>query len=450
MKKLSFFNHAICLSMFLLVAFTACQKEEQTNQIDFQPQMPVAKTHEAKVMQQTTDVIVSMLAENPKLFSTIDESIKSDAAEYMEDRILFADLFKNPQFAKSNVSQTKPISFASEFRKHATNNIQYAPTNDKTQATTLDADALIQYLVDNNISVYCPFPLEDYEEDNRIPAIAANIGEEYEELPGIQFHTDGTYDSVMVSQAYADLHPVWLINHEEDYIFEPQNIRNTANKQNRVIEFNPTIPIAPITPNKHYEVKISSIYLTEYWGPIGEGDIDLRLCFCSSNPTYSTVEECFLGSFDRIISVQIPRSYVKYAKLKYDKGWFALDCSIENDWTIEELQKYFAAYDYDPKYGVEQEQTYNTNYKLSAGDADKIGGEAGESYGAKIKITYKSKDDLIALDNWDRCYIFDKVLKSGDATWTTEDGGTYKTALDGNYMIKPASSLTLAVYCEEY
>jgi hypothetical protein len=95
MKNLSFTFKSITLSMLLLVAFTACQKEEQSNQIDSQPQVPIAKTHEAKVMQQTSNVIVNMLAENPELFNNINEIIKSDAVEYMEDRILFADLFKN-------------------------------------------------------------------------------------------------------------------------------------------------------------------------------------------------------------------------------------------------------------------------------------------------------------------------------------------------------------------
>ena len=449
MKNLSFFK-SVALSMFMFAALTACQKEEQSNQVDSTPQNPVATTYEAKVMQQTTNVIVSMLNENPELFNDINEAIKSDAVEYMEDRILFADLFRNPQFAKSVDGQAKHTTFSSEFKKHASANIQYIASANETRSTALDADALMQYLVDNNISVYCPFPLEDYAENNRIPAIAANIGEQYEELPGVQFYADGSFDSVMVSQAYADLHPVWLINHEEDYIFNRSRYINPDSLGHAITppsmeEFNPN----PST--KHYEVKISSVYLTDYWGSLSEGDIDLRLCFCSNNPSYSTVEECFLGSFDRIITVQIPRSYVKYAKLGYDKGWFALDCSIENDWTTDELQKYFAAYDYDPKYGVQQEETYNTSYKLSAGDANKIvGGEAGETYGAKITITYKSQDDLIALDNWDRSYIFDKVLKIGDATWLTDDGTTRKTALDGNYMIKPASTLTLAVYCEEY
>jgi hypothetical protein len=453
MKNLSFPFKSITLSMLLLVAFTACQKEEQSNQVDSQPQVPIAKTYEAKVMQQTSNVIVNMLAENPELFNNINEIIKSDAVEYMKDRILFVDLFRNPQFAKAVNEQENHTTFSSEFKKHATANIQCAQT--ETRATILDADVLMQYLIENNISIYCPFPLEDYEANNRIPAIAANIGEEYEELPGVQFYADGSYDSVMVSQAYADLHPVWLINQEDDYIFNEMYNRNKTINVNP-IRYEVTPPILedynpkPNSNTKHYEVKISSVYLTEYWGPLSEGDIDLHLCFCSSNPTYSTVEECFLGTFDRIITVQIPRSYVKHAKLGYDKGWFALDCAIENDWTTDELQKYFAAYDYDPKYGIEHEETYNTNYKISAGEAKIVGGEAGESHGAKITITYKSKDDLIALDKWDRCYIFDKVLKLGDATWTTEDGGTYKTALDGNYMTKPASSLTLAIYCEEY
>ncbi len=131
-------------------------------------------------MQQTTNVIVSMLNENPDLFNDINDAIKSDAVEYMEDRILFADLFRNPQFAKSVDGQAKHATFSSEFRKHASLNIEYAASENETRSAVLDADDLMQYLEDNNVSVYCPFPLEYYAEDNRIPAIAANIGEDYE------------------------------------------------------------------------------------------------------------------------------------------------------------------------------------------------------------------------------------------------------------------------------
>ena len=98
-------------------ALTACQKEEQSNPVDFTPQNPVATTYEAKVMQQTTNVIVSMLNENPDLFNDIDEAIKSDAVEYMEDRILFADLFKTFGMVGGMVAvsfldeKTEPLSY---------------------------------------------------------------------------------------------------------------------------------------------------------------------------------------------------------------------------------------------------------------------------------------------------------------------------------------------------
>ena len=441
MKKLSFFNHAIYLSMFLLVVFTACQKEEQTNQVDFQPQMPVAKTHEAKVMQQTTNVIVSMLAENPELFSTIDESIKSDAVEYMEDRILFADLFKNPQFAKSNVSQTNPVSFASEFRKHATANIQYAIA--ETRATTLDADALMQYLVNNNISIYCPFPLEYYQEDNRIPAIAANIGEEYEELPGVQFHADGTYDSVMVSQAYADLHPVWLINPEEDYIFEDINARNKVHtqKQNVVVVPGVTWPIT----NYHYEISFPSVYITNYMGTLAGGDLNIRICRSTQNPTYNENEKKFMGTFEDITPYNIPRKYVYNAKKGYDKGWYDLQGFVfEQDWKADEYQHYIAVYEHDDKAVVND--TLSTVFQYDSNDGITLTVNAG------ITISYKSAEEIMAQKRLERPWIFDLTNnKANDVgSWTDEDGVKHYTDLNGYYLMRLSGDLLFSVRKRSY
>lgn len=439
MKKFQFFNHAICLSMFLLVAFTACQKEEQTNQVDFQPQMPVAKTHEAKVMQQTTDVIVSMLAENPDLFNDINESIKSDAVEYMEDRILFADLFKNPQFAKSNSSQANPVSFASEFRKHASANIQHTPA--ETRSTTLDADVLMQYLVDNNISVYCPFPLEDYEENNRIPAIAANIGEEYEEIPGVQFHADGTYDSVMVSQAYADLHPVWLINPEEDYIFEKIYSRNTSVIK-RIINTDSlkaeTLPpgITPVSPTPaHYEVKFNSIFVNDYFGPITEGELKIYFCTTESTPIYDTENEIFKSTFDRLSLIPLPRKYVKYAKKGEERGWVAINYVLDPDWQTTELQQYFAAYEYDQKMDKQLESTLDYSYTNEK-----------HTINAHIALTlnYSEKDDLICVDRFERSWMFTKISNS-DVTYVDDSGITQTKAPDGYRMIAIGSSAAILV-----
>ena len=429
MKKLSFFNHAICLSMFLLVAFTACQKEEQTNQVDFQLQTPIATTHEAKVMQQTTNVIVSMLNENPTLFNDINEAIKSDAIEYMEDRILFADLFKNPQFVKSNVSQLNPVSFASEFRKHASINIQYAPA--ETRATTLDADALMQYLIDNNISVYCPFPLEDYEDDNRIPAIAANIGEEYEELPGVQFHADGTYDSVMVSQAYADLHPVWLINREEDYIFEDFNKRSKVYSERQ----NLPVIVPPIyqDPSKipHYEVRFNSIFVTDYFGTLAGADLKIYLCKSTTEP-YVGTDGNYINSFNFQQLYVIPRKNVRYAQDGLASGWLYIGYIFDDDWKTSEDIHYFAAYEKDSDYRktTTAELGYNKN---------------GINVGVTMTLEYYKYSDLICITDMSRAGMNNLVSSTNTTYYVNDQNVACFVAPDGYRLYSPSNTLFLSI-----
>ena len=245
-------------------------------------------------MQQTSNVIVNMLAENPELFNNINEIIKSDAVKYMEDRILFVDLFRNPQFVKAVNEQENHTTFSSEFKKHATANIQCAQT--ETRATILDADVLMQYLIENNISIYCPFPLEDYEANNRIPAIAANIGEEYEELPGVQFYADGSYDSVMVSQAYADLHPVWLINQEDDYIFENiySRLNNSRKKSPETREYTEYPPI----PQTYNQISFNSIFVTDYFGTLAGADLKIYLCKPSSTAPILDANGVYQNSYN--------------------------------------------------------------------------------------------------------------------------------------------------------
>ena len=438
MKNLSFFK-SVALSMFMFAALTACQKEEQSNQVDSTPQNPVATTYEAKVMQQTTNVIVSMLNENPELFNDINEAIKSDAVEYMEDRILFADLFRNPQFAKSVDGQAKHTTFSSEFKKHASANIQYIASTNETRSTALDADALMQYLVDNNISVYCPFPLEDYAEDNRIPAIAANIGAEYEEIPGVQFYADGSYDSVMVSQAYADLHPVWLINPEDDYIFEKICSRNMP-IQKRIVNLDSLgIEIVPpgITPGTpaHYEVKFNSIFVTNYYGPITEGELNIYFCTAQSTPIYDSTDEIFKSTFDRMALIPLPRKYVKYAKNGESRGWVAIHYVLEQDWQPTELQCYFAAYEYDKKMDKKLETTLDYSYVKDS-----------HTINAKIALTleYSEKDDLIFTDRFLRSWMFNKISNS-DVTYVDDSGTTKITAPDGYRMIAIGSSPAILV-----
>ena len=418
MKNLSFPFKSITLSMLLLVAFTACQKEEQSNQVDSQPQVPIAKTHEAKVMQQTSNVIVNMLAENPELFNNINEIIKSDAVEYMEDRILFVDLFRNPQFVKAVNEQENHTTFSSEFKKHATANIQCAQT--ETRATILDADVLMQYLIENNISIYCPFPLEDYEANNRIPAIAANIGEEYEELPGVQLYADGSYDSVMVSQAYADLHPVWLINQEDDYIFENiySRLNNSRKKSPETKEYTEYPPI----PQTYNQISFNSIFVTDYFGTLAGADLKIYLCKPSSTAPILDANGVYQNSYNLQQLYVIPRKTVKYAKEGLPTGWTFINYILDDNWIENRYYNYFAVYEKDSD--IKLTISENLNYMQN-----------NINVGVNMTLNYYKYSDLICTMAIARHTVEDIFTTNNPIAYYVDNNGIYQYKAPDEYRL---------------
>lgn len=436
------------LSLMILFSIMSCEKKDMNDVITNEP---VTEIQRANVeLQRAADIIVSMVAENANYFSYIDAALNDKSLEYMEDRVLFRDLFSSDVETDRDVIAPKSmggLSFADDFARLAEDDSSLIKACiDKKQT---DVQSLMDYLVDNNISIYCPFPLDMYEEDNRIPAIATVVNEGEIAMPGIQYHADGTYEDVMVDQAYADEHPVWIIRQEDDYIFDASNSRNKTLSAGS-IGGSITIPDTPAFPGRiyHYEMSIGQIYCTEYMGPLADGDLDIRLCFCESNPTYSTADECFYGTFDRMISVKMPRKYVMHAKEGRFRGWFTVDCVFVGDWKTNEYEKYFAAYEYDPKKEYEQTHDFRTTFTLGA-QIKNVNLQVGEEYGASISLKYRSKDDLMGLMKWDRVWVKD-ILKNGGATWRYYDGTVKKTDCDGNYLIKPASYLWVSIKERKY
>lgn len=416
----------VSLTLMIFFSMVSCEKENVN-----EPMMdePVRVTNAE--MQRAAEVVAEMVGENAEYFSYIDAAVRDESLEYMEDRVLFRDLLSAGVETKS----ASVLPFAEDFARLA----ESGDAMTKSGGEQMDAEKLMAYLRDNNISIYCPFPLEDYAEDNRIPAICTIVSDNLDSLPGVQYHADGTFEDVIVSQAYADEHPVWIIRHEDGYIFDALNVRNNDGGVARQTSLGGTVVVKPKIA--HYEMSIAQIYCQQYMGGIGEGDLDIRLCFCATNPKYSQADECFVGYFDNIIPVQMPRKYVGWAKNGWDKGWFDVGCVFDTDWKTTEYQQYFAAYDYDKKYGVNMSATLKGTYKASAAEA------AAE---AKIGLEYKTKDDLMGLMQWDRTWVFDNVLKGGGATWTDDQNRTIKTDMKGNYLIKPSTYFWVSVKCNTY
>lgn len=420
----------IFLSLLIVLAFFGCKKHNELQSEIVESTV----SYDGVMLQNTLDVISSMVVDNPALIDFINASIVEEK-DYLEDRVLFSDLFSeeaNLDIQQKSIGDVE--SFSSFFRRYASlcpNSLLKSNSNGE-DASVVNADVLMQYLIDNNISVYCPFPLDYYAEDNRIPAIAAVIDETLEEFPGIQFFSDGSFQEVMVSQDYADEHPVWLIKKEHDYIFDQMLNDSVVTMQK--------VGGVVIPRTTHYEVEFRSIFVTEYMGPIGQGDLEIHLCRSLANPQYDMAEECFKGNFDDIYTVVLPRKYVYNAKRGYDKGWYQINFIFENDWKTTEYQQYFAAYEYDPKYDVETSCTLHGSYKTKNTE---VGAEI------KVGLKYRSRDDLMALKQLDRDWIFD-IIENSTVTYVDDDGRVRNTAMDGCRLFKPSSYMMLSITKREY
>lgn len=178
----------ILLSM-VLALFASCEKETLGTTPDVQSTQQVQNVEE----RTAVEALVSLLGENPAYFDYINARVCSDDVEYMEDRVLFRDLFQSP--ATGLLSKSVDGSFASDFARHIGG--RQAMLRSEAEDNGIDADALMGYLAERNISIYCPFPLEDYAEDNRIPAICSIVSDNLDSLPGVRYHADGTYEDVI-------------------------------------------------------------------------------------------------------------------------------------------------------------------------------------------------------------------------------------------------------------
>lgn len=428
MKKLFY----VAMPLMVFFSMVSCEKKNVNEPMAYEPVRAVNAE-----LRHAAEVVAEMVGENAEYFSYIDGAVKDENLEYMEDRVLFRDLLSSDVETKS----VSVLPFAKDFARLAGS----GDAMTKSGGEQMDAEKLMAYLRDNNISIYCPFPLEDYAEDNRIPAICTIVSDNLDSLPGVQYHADGTFENVIVSQAYADEHPVWIIRHEDDYIFDSLNLRGNVNGE--ILEDDVRVPRANVgevvyKPQvEHYETIVTSLYCSEFHGGVGEGELKIVLCFNSTEPAYSQEKKCFTTALNNLRATYVPRKNVRWAKQGYDKGWVHVGFSFSKDWTKQEFQKYMAAYEEDPRGSKTKKYIANLGYEGKGVDA---------GANVEVSVTVYEDDDIITCEPVPRDWFFEKVLKYGSATWYTDDKVTRKTALDGNYMMSAGSGLLLSVKCEKW
>ena len=80
----------ILLSLLIVLFFFGCKEHTELQNVIEEPTV----SYDGVMLQNTLDVITSMVVDNPTVIDFINASIVEEK-DYLEDRVLFSDLFSD-------------------------------------------------------------------------------------------------------------------------------------------------------------------------------------------------------------------------------------------------------------------------------------------------------------------------------------------------------------------
>lgn len=80
----------ILLSLLIVLFFFGCKEHTELQNVIEEPTV----SYDGVMLQNTLDVIKSMIVDDPTMINFIDASIVKEK-DYLEDRVLFSDLFSD-------------------------------------------------------------------------------------------------------------------------------------------------------------------------------------------------------------------------------------------------------------------------------------------------------------------------------------------------------------------
>jgi hypothetical protein len=375
--------------LLCIIAFvSSCSKDErpklkESNSIEkrvLNPEETIMKNKLALTAQLVRDVI----REKPGVVKEVSGLIKLKM--YKDDFIYFKDLFnpeENSKIKGLNVSQTL-----------------FEKTFDEILSRKSNPDFnfnIKEFLVANAITLYCPYPVEDYPTISQLPSCTSDpIDNEYENT-GYQLEDDGSFRMVVVDEEYSENYPVWIVIQEE-----PETELST-----------PT----PTLSNNVHQMRVGYVKCTKQYDGIFGGGSEFRFCILGGTITLNTA-----SSFSALQSCDLTRCQIrngKWVNFQYelDDDWY-----VSNDGTTDEGARQFGLIEFD-KYKKEYTLSFEPKVKI-----DKI-----EVSAFKVELTLQSNEGWIKLDNYqsrDNFIKFNKtdmghglqggyrVYVAGDVYWT--------------------------------
>jgi len=436
------------LFLVLAITLTSCDKNEIAIQQEATKTLSPEQQKMRSALETTTNILLDMIASDQTYFEELNKVIVAGSPEYLEDRVMLKDLFITTSSSGALRVKANTIRFTSDFKtafakskSQKVSSTQYVKSN-----TFSNPDSLIQYLTENNVILNCPYPLEDYAEDNRIPAITfdpmnndtANIGYLFDKL--------GNITEVEVSQAYADKHPVWIL------------IPNQPEKKNQLRSNNNAIRRTKSATTDGFRTTMNKIYLTEYYCSIFWPALNMRILRSGNAFSWNNETKNYTGTFSQMNTFEMPRKYVGYAKEQKMSGWYPIDIEWDYDWYSDKTEQALSVYEHDNG----TEITLSCNIKVTMTAPTPAGGLGGE-VGVGISAKFTNTDDIITLQPLGRSYLYNVATtghrdSSGNIDWKwtevtkrnflgTPTATVEHTQIDGKYIYRfsPSFMMTFSV-----
>ncbi len=311
MKQLSII-FIICL------CFAACEKEDSS--ITIQDQSVKRELDKSEIILKNnlskTAIIVAKLANEKDVFQ---ELTNLSSIESKREIVTFRELLSEPNKSTDDSFKNLRVKLKKELLAKGTSN-----------------ENLLQYLVDNNCYLYCPYPENFYQDGIKNFTVASHPIDNDAEGVGYIFNGSKAINEVTVNEEYTDHNPVLLIMPEDrdDDLINP------------IIED----PVNSGTQDTIYEVKIGHIRCADYCGGIFEGTLELRVA--RGFPEFNSSTEVVTGKFSTVYPIAYPRKYAKAAIKNwssYEGGWYKVNALWDSNWKDEKVQQGIIVYEYDRK-----------------------------------------------------------------------------------------------------
>jgi hypothetical protein len=412
MRK-NIFTIAIIAIIFVL---SSCEKNEVALN---KPDATKALTQEQQKMrialEKTTNILLDMISNDQTYFEQLNKVIVAGSPEYLEDRVMLKDLFSKTSNSSTLRVKANSNKFDLDFKTAFSNNKpqKVGRIEGVNGAIFSNPDSLIQFLTENNVSIYCPFPIEEYEKDNQIPTITFDPIDNDSANIGYLFDKQSGYSVVKVNQEYNDLKPVWILKPYEKKANRIESDFSSKIKKSPSVNLNDTV----------FEIKLGQIFCKDYCCNFFEGDLEIKVLRSLTTSTIDPITWKASGSYSNAISINLERKYVTYARKNDERGWVTINAVFDSNWSRDKTQQVFAVYEQDPTGDVKISGTAKFTLSADVSVKDTSSGatltlKKGHEVGATCEGTFKCNNDLLGVLEMNRNWLF--------RTISIDNGNYYK------------------------